>query len=176
MAAYPGKTFKYASGCANTIATILHRAVGKRVDKFAEEVLFGPLGIKATRWDYEPNKGRLTCGLCGIFMQPRDMARMGELYLNDGFLDGTQIVPAKWVEYSKTNHGNNYGNYWWHHREKGYFSIAAQGYAGQRIYVTPELNLVVVTTSRWYVNRPTAKAQQDDNFNLWRNYVLPAVN
>jgi CubicO group peptidase (beta-lactamase class C family) len=176
MAAYPGKTFLYASGCANTVSTILHRVVGQRMDKFAEEVLFGPLGIKATRWDYEPNKGRLTCGLCGIFMQPRDMARMGELYLNNGFLDGTQIVPAEWVEYSKTNHGNNYGNYWWHHWEKGSFSIAAQGYAGQRIYVTPKLNLVVVITSRWYVNRATAKAQQDDNLNLWRNYVLPAVN
>lgn len=176
MEAYPGKTFQYASGCPNTIATILHRAVGKRVDKFAEEVLFGPLGIKATRWDYQPNRGRLTFGPCEIFMQPRDMARMGELYLNDGFLEGTQIVPKKWVEYSKTNHGNNYSNYWWHHFEKGFFSIAALGYGGQYIYVTPELNLVVVTTSRWYVNRSKAKAQKNDNFQLWRNYVLPAVN
>ncbi len=175
MEAQPGDIFQYASGCPNTVATILQRAVGRRVDEFAEEVLFGPLGIKATRWDYEPNQGRLTFGPCEIFMQPRDMARMGELYINKGSLDGEQIVPAKWVEYSKTDHGDNYGNYWWHHYEKGYFSMAAQGYAGQRIYVTPELNLVVVTTSRWRVNSSAAADQQNDNFNLWRNHVLPAV-
>jgi CubicO group peptidase (beta-lactamase class C family) len=109
-------------------------------------------------------------------MQPRDMARMGELYLNEGFLDGHQIVPAKWVEYSKIDHGNNYGNYWWHHREEGYFSIAALGYGGQYIFVTPEIELVVVITSRWQINSSTAKAQKNKNFDLWRNNILPAVN
>lgn len=175
MEAPPGDTFQYASGCPNTVATIVHRAVGKHLDKFAEEVLFGPLGITATRWDYEPNRGRLTFGPCELFMRPRDMARMGELYLNKGLLYGRQIVPAQWVEYSLTDHGDSYRNYWWHHHEGGYLSIAAQGYAGQRIYVTPELNLVVVTTSRWLVDGATAKEQQNDNFNLWRNLVLPSV-
>jgi len=176
MALPPGQVFQYASGCPNTVAAILHHIVGEPVDKYAEKVLFGPLGIKATRWDYEPNVSRPTFGPCEIFMQPRDMARMGELYLNEGFLDGNQIVPAKWVEYSKIDHGNNYGNYWWHHREEGYFSIAALGYGGQYIFVTPEIDLVVVITSRWQINSSTAKAQKNKNFDLWRNNILPAVN
>ena len=86
-------------------------------------------------------------------MRPRDMAKIGYLYLNNGVWDGQQLLSAEWVEQSQQKYVLNEGAYepwdeyygygWWVHEIGAY---AAHGYRGQFIYVIPHLDMVVVMT------------------------------
>jgi CubicO group peptidase (beta-lactamase class C family) len=106
----------------------------------------------------------------GLNLCPRDMAKLGYLFMNDGVWDGDQIIPTSWVEASTTlNHStgfnSGYGYQWWLNPEWEAFS--ARGYLGQRIHVLPNENLVVVfTASRGHVNYDS----------IIEEYILPAIN
>jgi CubicO group peptidase (beta-lactamase class C family) len=109
-------------------------------------------------------------------MKPRDMAKLGYLYLNQGVWDGRQIIPAEWIKATTERHiqvpdplepWDLYLGYaWWLH-ENGLY--AAHGMKGQFIYVIPESDLVVVFTS----NIPDAEFVQPQL--LIRDYIIPAV-
>ncbi|MFW9870455.1 MAG: serine hydrolase, partial [Candidatus Thorarchaeota archaeon] len=83
---------------------------------------------------------------------PRDMAKFGYLYLNNGTWDGEQIIPLDWVEKSadtqvEFNDFSGYSYQWWTYPTDIVNVYAAQGYQGQFIFVIPELDMVVVFTS-----------------------------
>jgi CubicO group peptidase (beta-lactamase class C family) len=109
-------------------------------------------------------------------MTPRDMARLGYLYLNQGAWDGQQIIPAGWIEASTKRHiqvpeplepWDLYMGYlWWLHEDGPY---AAHGMKGQFIYVIPESELVVVFTGN-ITDAEFAVPQL-----LIRDYVIPAI-
>jgi CubicO group peptidase (beta-lactamase class C family) len=81
------------------------------------------------------------------------MAKFGELYLHRGRIDGHQIVPAEWVAASFVERtqspvsGHRYGYGWWMDEMEGHQIYYAWGFGGQYIFVVPDLDLVVVTTS-----------------------------
>ncbi len=88
----------------------------------------------------------INSGGIGIRMTPRDMARFGYLYLNEGIWDGAQVVPAEWIETSTTppEIGSvNYG-YQWRIGAESYWAL---GFLGQRIVIVPELAMLVVFTA-----------------------------
>jgi CubicO group peptidase (beta-lactamase class C family) len=93
----------------------------------------------------------MTTGGFGLQLQPRDMAKLGYLYLKSGAWAGRQIVPSDWVAVSVTKHSvweeqnRAYGYLWWLYPAQGYYSAMGQG--GQQIHIVPKLNLVVVFTS-----------------------------
>ena len=99
-------------------------------------------------------------------MTPRDMAKLGHLYLQGGVWGGQQIVPADWVAASVTKQVNAYGAapyygyQWWVHSSGAY---AAYGYKGQRILVRPDLEMVVVFTGA------------SSGTMLLNTFILPAV-
>jgi CubicO group peptidase (beta-lactamase class C family) len=109
-------------------------------------------------------------------MKPRDMAKFGYLYLNQGAWDGQQIIPAEWIEATTKRYiqvseplepWDLYMGYlWWLHEDGLY---AAHGMKGQFIYVIPEFDLVVVFTS----HISDAKFSQPQL--LIRDYIIPAV-
>jgi CubicO group peptidase (beta-lactamase class C family) len=156
MEAEPGTVFNYNNGAAFLVMDILHMLTGDATT-YAEEHLFGPLGITNYRW--ELSRSRVPNGSWGLHMLPRDMAKLGYLYLNEGMWDGQQIVPAEWVAISTQPHvdiaglansvslptDEAYGYYWWIYPSYGYYS--AEGMNGQAIWIVAEHNLLVVFTA-----------------------------
>jgi CubicO group peptidase (beta-lactamase class C family) len=135
---------------------------------YAQETLLTPLGITRFSWEKDPQG--IPVGGWGLSLSPRDMAKLGYLYLQDGNWDGQQIVSSNWVKTATSQHvdpqnGLKYGYQWWITPTRGGF--AALGHAGQMIYVNPDLNLVIVTTADLDGHDPI--------FNLIDTYILPAA-
>ena len=155
----PGEQWAYNSGCTMLLAAVLRKVTGKRLTDFAKEALFDPLGIKEFEWiTVEPSDEPAAGG--GLRLRPRDMAKIGQLVLNKGEWKGRPVVSAGWLEESlKVRYqgwGNGYGYQWWLGASdiggKSYDWIAAWGLGGQRIFIVPELNLVVAITAGMYMS------------------------
>lgn len=161
--------FKYSTAGAHLISAILTRATGKSAREFGNEHLFKPAGMKeipehkmeafgfeelfgskVRGWVNDPN-GNSTGGW-GLTMSPRDMARFGTLYLNQGRWEGNQIIPETWIKESTAVNPNNYGYLWWLRKEENLFSYAALGDGGNAIFCIPEKNLVVAIASSFMLN------------------------
>ena len=96
MSEAPGTRFYYDSGNSHLLSAILTKVTGKSALDYAREVLFGPLGIEDVMWRGDPQG--ISGGGAGLYMHPRDMAKIGYLYLRGGVWEGKQILPASWIE------------------------------------------------------------------------------
>lgn len=148
MAREPGGEWAYNSGTSIIMGGILEQVTGGDVSSFAREYLFDPIGIGQVTWSKTTGNHYHTDG--GLYMTPRDMARLGFLMLNNGTWDGREIVSPEWVvEASRTHYrttsGQGYGYQWWTWPGTGVY--AATGHYEQKIYVVPEANMVVVFTA-----------------------------
>jgi CubicO group peptidase (beta-lactamase class C family) len=148
MAADPGTTFVYNSGATQLLSYLIQKTTGHAVDDYARQQLFGPLGIEDFSWKRTPLGLSDTEG--GLYLKPRDLAKIGLLYLQDGIWNGKRILPEGWVKSSTTSltatneKGFGYGYQWWVGPEPGVF--AAWGYGGQFLFVVPRLDLIAVFT------------------------------
>jgi CubicO group peptidase (beta-lactamase class C family) len=148
---------------------VVQGATGEDGVDFAREALLAPLGITDFAWERDAQG--LPIGGWGLDLTPRDMAKLGYLFLHEGQWDGQQIVSAAWVDAATTSHvdvggGVGYGYQWWIHPEvQGY---AAQGRYGQTIFVSPAENLIVVTPASGFDNH-------DPIFELISERILPAI-
>ena len=145
----PGATFNYDSGNTHLLSAILTKITGMSALEYAKTKLFGPLGIKDVSWAQDPKN--ISIGGFGLWLQPRDMAKIGYLYLRNGVWEGKQLLPSVWID--KVNHatidtyqgpGLRYSNCFWAFPEKPVY--LAQGYQGQVIMVFPDLEIVAVRT------------------------------
>ena len=148
MAAEPGTVFDYNSGASHLLATIINVTTGMTPLAFADQYLFGPLGITRRAWTPDPQG--INFGGSNLALIPRAMAKFGLLYMNNGTWDTQQIVSAVWV--NRSSHGpatgypqTSYGYQWWIDDSDEWYS--ARGYNGQFIYVVPEHDVVVVFSS-----------------------------
>lgn len=149
MAEEPGQTFNYNGGTANLLSALITEITGQNALAFATANLFEPLGINDVLW----NKDRLgnNLGGAGISMKPRDMAKFGYLYLNNGIWNGQQILTADFCQAATTTHtkrtsstGYGYQSWWTSLSDNTYYT---SGLNGQRILIDPEANIVAVITS-----------------------------
>ena len=149
----PGTLFYYDSGLPHLLSAIVQKATGVTLQEYAQQKLFEPLGITDVTWQADPQG--VTLGNTGLCLRPRDLAKIGYLYLHQGQWNGTQVVPADWVRASTTKHmetqglmdpaeDDGYGYLWWIDRWGGY---SAHGFGGQYTFVIPSLDMVIVVTS-----------------------------
>jgi CubicO group peptidase (beta-lactamase class C family) len=176
----PGMTMEYSTGSTHLLSAILTKVTGRSTRQFAQEVLGTPLGFTIARWPRDPQG--IYFGGNDMLLTPRQMLAFGELYLNGGAVTGGQVVPAAWVETScvprgrsRFNPDQHYGYGWWMRTFAGHRSCFAWGFGGQYIFVFPELDLVVVTTS------PADVSEERRNhrrmiFELLEQHILPAVS
>ncbi|MGD9381779.1 MAG: serine hydrolase, partial [Candidatus Thorarchaeota archaeon] len=145
MADVPGETFNYNGGGSHLLSAIVNRTTGIPTLSYADTHLFQPLGISDYEWIIDPQG--VASGHRGLNITPRDMAKFGFLYLNNGTWDGEQLVPSTWVSASTQVQapGQNYGFQWW--IDSSYDAYYALGRDGQIIWVQPENDLIVVFTS-----------------------------
>jgi CubicO group peptidase (beta-lactamase class C family) len=151
MASKPGTKFVYDSPGMHILSGILQKTTGMTELKYARQNLFGPLGIKDVIWPADPQG--YTHGFGNIALHPRDAAKIGYLWLNQGVWEGRQIVSKQWVQEAsrtqiKTDMGDNYSYGWWVTEEDGAVSsIFAQGRGGQYVQLIPALNIIIVITA-----------------------------
>jgi CubicO group peptidase (beta-lactamase class C family) len=153
MSNSPGEVFYYNSGNTHLLSAIITKLSGMTALQYAQAQLFAPLGIHHLFWRSDPQG--ISVGGYDLFLEPRDMAKIGYLYLRNGVWDGRRIVPPAWI--SKVNHatidmhfapepGLRYSNLFWALPDKHiYMSV---GYHGQVIMVFPDLDALAVTTAR----------------------------
>jgi len=144
--AKPGEKFAYENIAPSILLGIIDRKTGD-VLKYAREKLFGPLGMSSVEWDTAADG--LPYAGWGLFLTPRDMAKFGYLYLNEGCWEGVQLVPAQWVADSapRSKRLMGYGYLWWTAMLSPLSSACeARGYYGQFITVHPKKDLVIVRT------------------------------
>ena len=153
--AEPGETFVYNSGATQLLSQVLKQATGMHADAYAEAHLFKPLGISNYYWKHTPTDHADTEG--GLYLTPRDLAKIGYLFLRGGVWDGTRILPEEFVRASTMMQittgadarALDYGFQWWVERGPQ-TAFAALGYGGQRLIVIPDLDVVAVFTG-WNV-------------------------
>jgi hypothetical protein len=118
---------------------------------FAREHLFAPLGIREVVWPADSHGNNHGWG--DLQMHPRDMAKIGYLYINRGQWDSYQILSSDWVDKSTQkqialrDQKGSYGYGWWISSNEFVGMYEARGRGGQRIVVWPEEDLVVVITA-----------------------------
>jgi CubicO group peptidase (beta-lactamase class C family) len=162
MDAAPGDRWVYNSGASHLMSAILRSATGRTTEVYAEEYLFGPLGIETYHWKREPAGLSDTEG--GLYLEAEDLARFGQLYLDRGVWNGTRILPEGWVEASVARHvddvapenpnfNGGYGYQWWRMDRDEVEVWAGLGYGGQYLFVLPEQRIVAVANS-WNVFGP----------------------
>ncbi|QGY43994.1 serine hydrolase [Maribellus comscasis] len=183
LVAAPGTHFIYSGGDMQLLAEILKNATGMNIDKFSAKYLFEPLGIESFDWWLKYRTGEIsTAG--GLKLTPRDMIKIGALFLNEGVWDGKRILSGEWVEKSSMPFNNNrginipgedlgkvgYAYTWWTKQNstsgRMYFAL---GWGGQKIIVMPEINSIVVFTGANY----QSKVKQHK---ILKKYILPAIS
>jgi CubicO group peptidase (beta-lactamase class C family) len=164
----PGEGFAYSHASSHLLSAILTEAVGTSVLDYARAKLFDPLGITSRpaadlvaiegneaayeradfTWPHDPQG--VLAGFGWLKMTARDMAALGQLYLDGGRWDGKQVVPTAWVDAATKEQVRaksileGYGYHWWVTTAGGRPAYAAIGFGGQLIEVVPDLRLVAV--------------------------------
>jgi CubicO group peptidase (beta-lactamase class C family) len=158
----PGQTGLYCSGGVAVVGRMVENATHKSLPDFAQAMLFGPLGMARTDWVWNYTLGNANKEFAQIHLRPRDMLKIGILYLDGGRWRGKRVISADWVHASLAEQSRvddtAYGYFWWHpwlnvDMPDGAQHIdlnAAQGNGGQKIYIVPQYDLVAVFTGGDY--------------------------
>lgn len=161
----PGEHWAYCNDCMELLGAVIARKSGMPVPDFAKKYLFEPLGIDAESWGTGPHQVTEMCG--SLWLKPRDMVKLGYLYLKNGNWNGKQVVSRDWVlESTKpqaiTPHDKprtfdegyfqtfDYGYLWWMkdmpYKGRTVRVFYSAGRGDQYIFVVPELDLVCAVT------------------------------
>ena len=148
----PGTEMVYSTGNSHLLSAILTKVSRKSTWQFAQETLAEPLGFRLSPWPQDPQG--IYFGGNDMLLTPRQMLAFGRLYLDHGRHNGRQVIPEEWVRasivprvQSRREAGRYYGYGWWIRTMAGYQSPYAWGFGGQFIFLVPELDMVVVSTS-----------------------------
>jgi len=183
----PGSDFTYNGGLTQVMAAVIERATRTSIQEYARTQLFEPLGITDVEW--VGSLAGMPAAASGLRLRARDLAKFGSLYLHDGRWNGTQIVPADWIDRSTRRHfrfrprsgadaGGEFGYayFWWYScypTEAGLVEArTAVGNGQQRIFVLPGLDMVVTILAGRYNDFTTGATL---GARILREHVLPAV-
>ncbi len=156
MVAEPGTRTRYCTGGVVLLGHVVSLRSGMALDAYADQWLLGPLDIQRSEWRHSPD-GKPT-GATGFGLRPRDAAKLGALFANEGVWNGRRIVTASWVQTASSRAvalGNQgYGYLWWkrtfEHRGQQLESFYAAGNGGNFVFVIPSQELVVAFTGSNY--------------------------
>ena len=175
----PGQVWKYNGGTTQLLAGIIEKTTGKKIEQFAKENLFQPLGITSFEWiKYDGTD--LAAAASGLRLRSRDLLKFGLLYYNDGQYKDTQVISKKWVEESFQSHvqrpgGGSYGYQFWLWQDtinnQTLSMVACIGNGDQKILFDKKSGLLVVINAgnynKWDIEKNT--------YALLKEYVYPAL-
>jgi len=178
----PGERFFYNSGAVNVLAAIVARIAGMKFLDFADAHLFEPLHTEGREWLSFPSNDIFASG--GLFLRARELAKIGQLFLNGGVWQGREVVSGDWIVRSQQEHvatigfpasfGHAYGYLWWirNFPAKGAARrcFFAAGWGDQYMFIIPDMQMVIVFNCGNY----TVPARLSP-FDLVEDYILAAV-
>jgi len=167
----PGEEFLYYNALPDILSMIISKSTNLSLKKFAEINLFEPLEMKCAYWNKD---GKYYSGRSSTYFTSRDLARLGSLYLNNGNINGKQIIDSSWIEKSFENYAESdinffltghslnqtgYGYLWWTFEagDKVYYS--AYGAGDQFLLIDPTDNTIIVISQ---VYKETWFEQKED--------------
>lgn len=176
----PGTAFHYNSGYANVLSDIIKLKSGIDTEDFAIKYLFEPLGIDDFRWDKIRTGYLFASG--GLYLSPRNLAKIGWVYLNNGEWNGRAIVSSSWIKESTKSYinpqwsgfGDGYGYQWWRYTfsvgEKNYSCFFAAGWGEQEMFLFPGEKLLVLINCGYFLTQTTVRPHY-----LVANFILNAL-
>lgn len=183
----PGAKMHYNTFQTHLLSAIITKATQRTTLDYATNVLFNPMKIDIDSWERGPQGYYF--GGNSMHFTPREMAVLGYLYLNNGKINGSQIIPADWVDLTLSPstdlpHPNEWGEFknynyaylWWLGQIGGYDMYMGYGYGGQFVVVFPSLNLIVVSTARNEVDPDTSTIQEWEIFDIIADFIIPSIN
>lgn len=178
----PGTVFNYSDGSAHLVAEILTKATGMSVEEFAKVYLFTPLGIEDIMWSKAQDG--VNMGGCDLHLTGQDMAKIGQLVLQDGQFNNQQIVSTKWLEASTsvqlpitsyTSHNSGYGYFWWLGTVEQSSVISALGHGGQFIVIVPDHQIVITASTIGGTSDQKAAQQFNDVERIIYFELIPQI-
>jgi len=163
MIALPGAEFHYNSGGTNILGAAIERESGFRLIDFANLYLFDPLEVKGGLWEQMGGGYLFASG--GLYLRPRELAKIGYLFLNEGYWKEKKILSEAWISMSTSPlietdnlipQSDAYGYQWWtmdfNVNEKTYNCFFAAGWGDQYMFVFPGQKMIVVINSGNFQN------------------------
>ena len=149
----PGTHFLYNTSATYMQSAIVQKVTGTTVLDYLRPRLFEPLGIENPAWEVSPQG--ISTGGYGLSIRTEDIAKFGQLYLQNGVWQGKQLVPKEWIKEAtsrQVSNGSNpasdwdqgYGYQFWRCRHGAY---RGDGAFGQYCIVLPEQDAVIAITS-----------------------------
>jgi CubicO group peptidase (beta-lactamase class C family) len=184
LVSIPGEKFIYSTPATHLLSAALTKASGKTSSEFVTENLLKPMDIELNDWERDPQG--IYFGGNNMYFTTRNMAVLGQVYLDGGMLMNRQIVPSDWVKESVKEHTNGLGNWgvmhnigygylWWLGEIENYKVFTAIGHGGQFILCVPDLDLVVATNAHSNIGWDQANAQELEILNIIGTYIIPSV-
>jgi Tol biopolymer transport system component/CubicO group peptidase (beta-lactamase class C family) len=176
-----GTEFAYSTGLTQVLATVLTKVAGTTLCRYVTDRLLAPLGIDVEQWWIEPEG--VDAGGHSVFITPREIARIGQLVLQDGTWDGRQLVPKAWLDLTLAERWDlgcrgvrpvhfGYGYLWWPLDVDGHLVWQASGYGSQQLWIVPDMDLVVVMTHDAASVGDPARQEVND-YELVRTAIFP---
>lgn len=170
----PGTHFRYNTPATYMLSAIVQKVTGQTVRDYLTERLFQPLGIEQPQWDTSPQG--ISIGGYGLYLKTEDIAKFGQLYLQNGEWNGKQLIPAAWIEQATSKQVSNgsdpngdwdqgYGFQFWRCRHGAF---RGDGKDGQFCIVIPEQDVVIALTAN------TGNMAAELNL-VWKK-ILPAFS
>jgi CubicO group peptidase (beta-lactamase class C family) len=189
----PGKRWHYNGGATALLGRLIAKGTGRSLPDYARAALFDPIGLGRAEWvtskeTWVFRQSGVANGepiaASGLRMTPRDLARIGQLVLDGGMAGGRQVVPSEWLAECfaprvSVNELQRYG-YQWYLGDMEFLAgdtvrlehwVGCAGNGGQRLYVWPDLDLIVVVTAGNY----SAPEQWLPPIRVVREAVLPSL-
>ena len=168
----PGAHFQYNTPATFMLSAIVQKTTGQTVVEYLKPRLFDPLGIENPQWDANPEG--ISIGGYGLHVRTEDIAKFGQLYLQQGQWNGKQLLTPEWIALATSKQVSNgsdpvkdwdqgYGFQFWRCRHNAF---RGDGKDGQFCIVMPEQDAVIAITAH------TGDMQSELNL-VW-DFLLPA--
>ena len=165
----PGTVFAYDSMVTYLLSAIVQRVTGVKTLDYLQTKLFDPMHIEVVNWEVSPEG--VNTGGWGLHIQSESLAKIGQLWLDEGVWEGKQLISKEWIHQmsSKQADGGDfgYGYQTWMCAYPG--AVRADGALGQYVIVVPEKEVVIVLTEASFTNGKPQRGL------IW-NQFLPALS
>jgi CubicO group peptidase (beta-lactamase class C family) len=181
MTSSPGDEFHYNSGGTNVLGAVIEKETGMSLLDFGNEYLFDPLNMEGGLWEKMAGGYYFASG--GIYLRPRELTKIGYLFLNGGYWDNNQIITEGWISESTSAHipsddlipqSDSYGYQWWimdfRANNQSYHCFFAAGWGDQYMFIFPDQEMIITINCGNYTG-----AMNMSLFAFVENHILPGL-